>query len=614
MNTLPPLRTVADALGGEVSGNRVLAPGPNHSRNDRSLSISPAPYMRDGFIVHSFANDDPLACKDYVREKLGLPAWRPNGNGFSHPIDNLQAKGARIQAEKATLNGGHEKGVAEAEYIYLDAEKLPFLRVVKFRNEITGEKTFRPYHLNGGAWVLGAPKGPKIPYRLPDILEAVHDTVFVVEGEKDADALAKHGFVATTNSGGVGGGWTADLNPYFAGKTVFVLADNDEPGVKHASKVAENLTGIASDVRIVQLPGLPPKGDVSDWLAAGGKTSGLVDLCKSFPLYEKSKPAGTSGRFTASELQHMTLPPIKYVVPGYVVEGLTLLAGRPKLGKSWLTMHAAIAVARGGFTLGQIKCVEGDVLYAALEDNKRRLQRRMRKLLGADAWPPRLSFVCDMPRLKNGGVEYVRKWLDSAKEPRLIVIDTLAKVRDPKGSQESSYESDYGAVSELKSLADEKGVAIVLVHHVRKMGADDPLDTVSGTTGLTGAVDTVLVLNRDGNGVTLYGRGRDIEEVEDAAAFDKAACLWRITGKAEDVHRSDERSTILAALREAAEALTTREITDLCGMNYEAGRKMLTRMVRSGEIERTGRGLFKMPPFAPLSQESQHPNAEENDQ
>jgi hypothetical protein len=318
--------------------------------------------------------------------------------------------------------------------------------------------------------------------------------------------------------------------------------------------------------------------------------------------------------FTAPELQGMVFPPVKFVVPGYIVEGLTLFAGKPKLGKSWLVMHAAIAVARGGFTLGNVHCIEGDALYCALEDNPRRLQRRMRKLLGGDPWPPRLSFECSMPRLAAGGIAFVRQWIESKPEARLIIIDTLAKVRDPKGMQESSYEADYASVSELKALADEKGVAIVLVHHVRKMAADDPLDTVSGTTGLTGAVDTVLVLDRDGHGITLHGRGRDIEEVEDAAEFDRQCCLWRIKGKAEDVHRSDERSTILAALKEASEPLSTREITDLCAMNYEAGRKMLTRMARAGDIDRVGRGLFKMSHSTPLSQTSQYPNAEENDE
>jgi predicted ATP-dependent serine protease len=162
--------------------------------------------------------------------------------------------------------------------------------------------------------------------------------------------------------------------------------------------------------------------------------------------------------YTAPELQAADFPPIKFVVPGYIVEGLTLLAGKPKFGKSWLLLHIAIAVSRGGYTLGDIHCIQGDVLYCALEDNPRRLKRRMKRLLRSDPWPARLKFECVMPRLNAGGVAFIRRWIDSQPEPRLVVIDTLAKVRDPKGAQESSYEADYAAVSELKSLADEKGV------------------------------------------------------------------------------------------------------------------------------------------------------------
>src|SRR3954471_18038926 len=111
--------------------------------------------------------------------------------------------------------------------------------------------------------------------------------------------------------------------------------------------------------------------------------------------------------FSAAELQDMRFPPIKYVVPGYIAEGLTLFAGKPKLGKSWLLLHAAIAVARGGYTLGDVACQAGDVFYAALEDNQRRLQSRMTQLLGLQPWPARLIFETSMPRLKEGGIDMV---------------------------------------------------------------------------------------------------------------------------------------------------------------------------------------------------------------
>jgi hypothetical protein len=114
--------------------------------------------------------------------------------------------------------------------------------------------------------------------------------------------------------------------------------------------------------------------------------------------------AGTAPQPSSETLMDMKFQPIKYVVPELIVEGLTLFAGKPKIGKSWLLLHAAVAVARGEFTLGQIHCLEGDVLYCALEHSLRRLQSRMDKLFGrARRWPGRLQFRCEMPRLGDGG-------------------------------------------------------------------------------------------------------------------------------------------------------------------------------------------------------------------
>ena len=107
-----------------------------------------------------------------------------------------------------------------------------------------------------------------------------------------------------------------------------------------------------------------------------------------------------------------------------------------------------------------------------------------------------------MPRLSEGGTALIRAWIEQAPEPKLVVIDVLAKVRDPRRKDQGLYDFDYAAMEELKKIADEYGIAIVVIHHLRKMDADDPLDQVSGTTGLSGSADTVLVLNRTRSGTT----------------------------------------------------------------------------------------------------------------
>jgi hypothetical protein len=279
-------------------------------------------------------------------------------------------------------------------------------------------------------------------------------------------------------------------------------------------------------------------------------------------VYGKVQPAAArpSGPADcASTIMTMHFAPIKYVIPGIVVEGLTLFAGKPKIGKSWLLLHTAVAVATGGFTLGQLHCLQGDVLYCALEDNKRRVKSRLKKLVAPDADLSRLFFYTydEMGRLSQGGLETIRNWLKSVPHPRMVIIDTLAMVRSPKKKDESTYDADYNAVLELRSLANEFGVAIIIVHHLRKADADDAFDTVSGTLGLTGAPDSILILKYDSSGtIVLHGRGRDLAEIEKAMTFNRTACTWQVAGDADDLRRSTERAKVLEAIRETGDDRT----------------------------------------------------------
>jgi hypothetical protein len=298
---------------------------------------------------------------------------------------------------------------------------------------------------------------------------------------------------------------------------------------------------------------------------------------------------------SADELCAKVFAPVKFVVPGYIVEGLTLFCGKPKAGKSWLALHFALAVPRGGFTLGDVHCPEGDALYLALEDNWRRIQRRLLKLLGSEPAPKRLTIMTEMPRLAEGGLKVIRDWIEHAKKPRLVVVDVLAKVRDRNRKDQGLYDADYTAMQGLKALADEFGIAIVVVHHLRKLDADDPLDQISGTTGLTGCADSVLILHKSNIGTTLKGRGRDLEEIDKAIQFNKDSFVWTITGEASEVAQQTGRGAILFQLREASAPLSPQEIADLCNLTKASARKLLTRMERDGEVIKIGRGQYVHP-------------------
>lgn len=300
--------------------------------------------------------------------------------------------------------------------------------------------------------------------------------------------------------------------------------------------------------------------------------------------------------FSAAELQHKTFPPLKFIVPELVPEGATLLASRPKLGKSWLVLDIAIAVSSGRFTLGIMKPIPGDVLYLALEDGPRRLQRRLTKLLPTfgEQWSPRLKFATECPRADQGGLAYIEQWISSVESPRLVIVDTLAQFRKTPNGKAQIYTEDYGAIVELQKLAGRHNLGIVIVHHDRKMEADDVFDTVSGSLGLTGAADTILVMKRQAGAVTLHVRGRDIEEAEKALQFDKQACRWSILGAAADVYRSAERNRVLEALqggpKQAKELMLDAELR-----NRNATDILLHKMARDGEIVRAERGLYALP-------------------
>src|SRR5262245_12028947 len=321
--------------------------------------------------------------------------------------------------------------------------------------------------------------------------------------------------------------------------------------------------------------------------AGNGKANGHTSNGKG------TAPPHSVRMATADDIAGMTFEPIKYVVPTVLVEGLTLFAGKPKIGKSWLVLHAALAIAHGGFTLGQIHCVEGDVLYCALEDGLRRLQSRMSKL-GFGEGTKRLTFCYEMPRLMAGGLAVIRQWISGHPAARLIIIDTLAMVRELKKREESTYDADYQAMLELRKLATEFGLAIVVIHHLRKADSDDAFDTISGTLGLTGAPDSILILKRDDTGnVILHGKGRDLVEIEKAAIFDRESCLWRIEGEAAEVRRSTERAAVLAAIDEAGLPIGPSDIAAATGMRPNNVRRLLGKLLKDGLVEKERYGQYR---------------------
>ncbi len=319
------------------------------------------------------------------------------------------------------------------------------------------------------------------------------------------------------------------------------------------------------------------------------------------------KPNG-SGNQESGNLHHATVdahallrldfPPARYVVPGIVTEGLSLLAGPPKVGKSWLLMGMALGVATGTTVLGTIPVEGGDVLFLALEDNARRLQKRLRAVLQGAQGPDlgRLTFATTWDRLDEGGLDRIKRWHDGADNPRLILIDVWTKIRPQRARKAGTlYDEDYAAVSEIQQLANERNFAGVMAHHLKKGGEHDPVDQVSGSVGLTGGVDTVLVLKRERGqaDASLFATGREIDEVDWALQFDKDTGLWLKIGDGAEYRRSKEQTAIIHALRDDG-PMTPTEISRTLGKNLSTIKTMIGRMTKAGDLVNTS-GKYSLP-------------------
>ncbi|HTV44844.1 MAG TPA: AAA family ATPase [Stellaceae bacterium] len=551
---------LATALGGaRRDGGSWRALCPAHDDHDPSLGIT----EKDGKLL--------LRCRRGCNQGAVIAALRARG---LWPDTSTRTGSTRITATYAYRD---QSGALRYQVVRLDP------------------KSFRQRRPNGApdAWVWDMDGVEPLPYRLPELLEDPAATAFIAEGEKDCDALGDRGLVATTNHGGAGK-WRPEISRWLTGRHVVILPDNDSAGREHAQDVARKLTGIAASVRIIELPDLPQKGDVTDWLAAGGTADELERLAAAAPIF---KPASTFNLMSAADLCARQFTEPKWAVPQIIAEGLTILAGKPKTGKSWLALDFAVAVAGGYAAIGNVECQQGPVLLLALEDNDRRLHQRLRAVLQGHPAPRDLHIATQWRRADAGGLDDLREWLAANPTARLVVIDTLQIVRAARSKSEGVYADDYKAVGELKALADRASVPFVVVHHLRKEAAGDPLESVSGTAGITGSADTILILKREPKDALglLYVRGRDVPEAEIAMQFDEATGKWLRLAGADDFRRSKERRAILRALIELGEPMTPAEIAAELGKprNSSGLRMLLYRMHKAGDILRTKDGRYQ---------------------
>ena len=301
-------------------------------------------------------------------------------------------------------------------------------------------------------------------------------------------------------------------------------------------------------------------------------------------------------KFTnAVDLFNTEFPPIQFAVPNLIPEGLTILAGPPKIGKSFLCLNLAMSIANGGVAAGSINIEEErDVLYCAIEDSPRRIKERMALLAPDGKIPKRLHFLTqgELPTvLDEAGISI----LDEAVKQsgvEVVIIDTWQRVKPAKTKRDNGtiYEEDYELLGKLQAWAIKKGLAVVIVHHLRKTGDEvNPYNMISGSTGIQAAVDSMLMLNRRDGSYVLNVVGRDFDEQELGLSFEGG--LWKIQGTAEEVFMSSQRAEILEVLKASnGESLSPKEIgEELDGKNV---RQILSAMAKDGMIRKNGYGRY----------------------
>jgi hypothetical protein len=424
----------------------------------------------------------------------------------AHPSDLFERqRSTKREAEEPT-----------ATYSYVDENGALLYQVLRY-----ADKNFKQRRPNGdGTWLWGTAGVRRVLYNLPSIREAVAEErrIFVVEGEKDAEALQGIGCIATTNCCGAGR-WREEHTSALRDAVVAVIPDNDKPGDEHAAAVALAVSSTAAEVRIVRLPGLGDGQDVSDWLQRGGSREQLEALVASSAVVEAPKQLAlrSEKKFRFLTLEQLAqLPPVPWLVEEILPAGaFAIVFAPPASFKSFLCIDLALSIATGK-PWHDHAAIQGTVVYVAAEGNPSELYKRASAWLGYHRLTTS-DFYCTPNRLDLGDMISVEAFIrELPVKPELIVVDTLA--RCTLGLDENGTRDMGRAVASVDRLRGTFGCAVLLVHHTRKSDGG-----MRGNSSLEGAADTMISLHRTRHGPLVRIR---CEKQKDAIEFaDHTACL-----------------------------------------------------------------------------------------
>jgi hypothetical protein len=507
----------ARALGGRVvSRDRVRAPSPGTGPKDSSFEIKFGPEFADGFTVNDYygGGDNWKSLKDFVRERVGQP-WEPGRQDNAAAKMNARASkdfnNDRPQREEPKQSASSARPPDEnvvATYDYTEADGTLLYQAVRYE-----PKDFRQRRPGGrGGWIWKSSER-SVLYRWPDLIKYPDGTVFVCEGEKDADRVASLDHCAVTIDGR--GKWTTDCIDALKGRHVFILEDNDEKGRTRALNAARALHGVTATLRIVRLPDLPERGDISDWLDADfARAEMLVGICLAAPTWESDQ---------AGEQQKKDEQPPKLIVssaefvgrfipPDYLIDGLiqrrfiysmTAPTGSGKTAVALLiTAHTALKRA-----LGEYQLEGGRVLYLAGEnpDDIRMRWLAMADEMDFDINTIHVHFLPGVFKLSEIG-ERIKAEIEKIGTVVLVVIDTSAAYFE--GSEENANVEMGIHARRMRGLVNLPGGPCVLVacHPVKNATPDNLLPRGGGA--FIAEVDGNLTVSKNESVSTLHWQGK----------------------------------------------------------------------------------------------------------
>ncbi len=499
-----PIYKVRDLLDGVTGGEHDFkAKCPAHDDNHASLHVT---WKTDRVLMRCFAG----CTTEQIMEAAGL-VW-------ADLFEGEPTQGTTVVRSYLYETGRGEPWFWKDRYFPKD-----------FRLRLPGTEQGSKAGLNGRAYIL---------YHLPKLVAGIRagKRIYVVEGEKDVETCERHGLVATTPPSS---DWRPEYTKALVGAgEVVIIADQDKIkpdgtlGKGHTFAIAarDSMRAASIPVKVMR----PASGkDATDHFMAGHTED---DFIRDTAVVVRPKG------LTAQELRDREFEALKFSVYPILPEGLAILAAPPKQGKSWIALGFSLGVACGGLALDGLRCIQGDVLYLAREDGARRIQSRLDLMMAGDEsdYLDRLEVVPADVEWQGGdiGLANMTEWAAEVEDPRLVVLDTFAKVEPQSDDRGNRYKAEYATMAAYKSWADKHRATVLMIHHDNKSTDDggDIFNRMSGTKGLTGAADTLLFLQtkRGEKEGVLHVTGRDVSE--QSLAMTKVGPLWSLIDPPTEIH------------------------------------------------------------------------------